>query len=170
MSELDTFEASLLAGLREHVATRSPRRPRRRLALTAAAVALLAGAGVLVVPGLGPEPAYSVKEGNADQVEVQVNRPEDATGLERALADHGIPAEVHFEPGGLECSRPGTTYAEGRGIGIEIGRDRLRVTLDPGAVRDGETFVLDVSLVPFEHGARSWVSAEVATGPVTPCV
>jgi hypothetical protein len=104
---LDTFETALLGELRAHVATRPaaapeplaprPHRPRRWAAGVAAAAAV-ATAYVVVSPG-GPavSPAYAVSENADGEVVVTVHRLEDADGLEQALSEHGIDAEVSFE-------------------------------------------------------------------------
>ena len=179
---LDTFESDLLTALRDEVEARAPRRgrSRRRLAATGAGVAAASAALVLVVPGLGVTPAYSVQEGNGGLVEVQVNRFEDADGLERALAEAGVPAEVNYVADGGECTRPGVTVVERRGISLSMGADLFAVTLAPATVRAGETLVIDASLVPVppteeggirsEEGVRIWVSAEVVAGDVGTCV
>ncbi|CAM3771577.1 hypothetical protein [Nocardioides zeicaulis] len=172
--DLDGFETRLLAELRREVDSLPRRRPRRHLLLPAAAVAAVALLGVVVVPGLGPTTAYSVQEGNAGTVEVEVHQPEDATGLERALAEHGITADVTYLPG-LQTCAPGRFTAVGREVGmrLSIGQDLLRVMLPPGAVREGETFVMVVSVEALTNdgldGTASAVSAEVASGPVGPC-
>ena len=105
---LDAFETALLGELRAHVATRPaaapahqpprPGRPRRWAAGLAAAAAV-ATAYVVVSPG-GPavSPAYAVSEGADGEVVVTVHRLEDADGLEQALREHGIDAEVSFDP------------------------------------------------------------------------
>ena len=182
---LDTFETRLLTALRAEVETRTPRTPphrsRRRWVLSAAGVVAAAAAAVLVVPGLGVTPAYSVQEGNAGQVEVEVHRFEDATGLEAALADAGIRAEVTYVPDGGQCTRDGSTVVDRRGIALELGEDLFSVTLAPGVVQDGETLVIDASLrslrpteegdgVRSEGGVQVWVSAEVVAGDVGTCV
>jgi hypothetical protein len=179
---LDTFESTLLASLREHVEQRAPRaHRRRRFVVAAVGVAAATAACVVWVPGLGTTPAYSVI-GNADHVRVTVNRMEDAEGLEAALREKGIDAVVHYEPDGGQCERPGTTpVADRPGIDLAIGTDMFRIDLNPGTVRDGETLVIDGSMVefpdePWRDGQRitgkfrSWVDARVVTGPVTPCV
>lgn len=108
-STLDGFEAQLLEELRAHVATRkpeatpapTPRRPhRRRWAAGLAAAAAAATAYVVVSPG-GPavSPAYAVDQQSDGDVVVTIHRLEDAAGLEAALAEHGIDADVDFEPG-----------------------------------------------------------------------
>jgi hypothetical protein len=71
------------------------------------------------------------------------------------------------------------------GMLLQIGQEMVRVTLPPGAVRDGETFVMVLSVEAMTEdemseiteregqraldGTRSTVSAEVASGPVEPC-
>ena len=103
------------------------------------------------------------------------------------LAQDGIAADVTYLPG-LQTCAPGRFTEVDREVGmrLSIGKDRVRVTLAPGAVRDGETFVMVLSLEPMtqeqldasteEDGVRavegtmSSLTAEVAEGPVGPCV
>lgn len=193
--ELDAFEERLLVGLRREVEHHeldapashhpAPRRTRRVL-VAAAGVAAATVAGVVLVPGLGPTPAYSVQEGNAGEIEVEINRPEDAAGLERALEEHGIEADVTYLPA-LQTCAPGRYDVVDRDVemGTTIGDDRVQVTLGPGAVRPGETFVFEWSVVPLTdeelaeiseregvrtiEGQRSTVSFDVARGTVAPC-
>jgi hypothetical protein len=189
--ELDTFESRLLVGLRREVATApaaapAPRRTRRRALAVAAGVAATAVVGVVLVPGLGTTRAYSVQEGNAGTIEVQINRPQDAAGLERALEEHGIAADITYLPDLQECA-PGRYGEVDRevGIALQIGQEMVKVTLPPGAVRDGETFVMVLSVEAMTQdelsdieqrdghrvveGTRSSVTAEVASGPVGAC-
>ncbi len=190
--ELDTFESRLLVGLRREAATTSaaasaaPRRTRRRALAVAAGVAATAVVGVVLVPGLGTTRAYSVQEGNAGTVEVQINRPQDAAGLELALEEHGIAADSTYLHDLQECSAG--RYAEVDrevGISLQIGQERVKVTLPPGAVRDGETFVMVLSVEAMTQeelsdieerdgqrvveGTKSSVTAEVASGPIGAC-
>jgi hypothetical protein len=189
--ELDTFESRLLAELRREVGTAptaapAPRRTRRRVLAVAAGVAATAVVGVVLVPGLGTTRAYSVQEGNAGTIEVQINRPQDAAGLERALEEHGIAADITYLPGLQECA-PGRFTEVGREVGmsLQIGQEMVQVTLPPGAVRDGETFVMVLSVEAMTQdelsdieeregqrvveGTKSSVTAEVASGPVGAC-
>ena len=190
-SELDAFESRLLAGLRREVGAAravapARRRTRRRALAVAAGVAATAVAGVVLVPGLGTTRAYSVQEGNAGTIEVQINRPQDAVGLERALEEHGIAADITYLPDLQECA-PGRFAEVEREVGmsLQIGQEMVRVTLPPGAVRDGETFVMELSVQAMAQeelsgieeregqrvveGTRSSVTAEVASGPVGAC-
>jgi hypothetical protein len=192
-TQLDTFETRLLAELRREVAAEpateaspAPVRTRRRALAPAAGIAAATVVGVVLVPGLGPTPAYSVQEGNAGEVEVEITRPEDAAGLERALEEHGIAADITYLPDLQQCAEGRfTEVAREVGLSLSIGEDLVRVTLPPGAVRDGETFVMVLSVEAMTDeeldaisereghraldGASSSVSAEVASGPIGPC-
>ncbi|QBR94038.1 hypothetical protein [Nocardioides euryhalodurans] len=185
-TQLDDFETALLHELRAHVADRPARvrRGRTRIAVGVGLTAAAAVAAVVVVPGAGVQTAYSVQEGNSGEITVEVNRLEDAAGLERELEAYGVDADVTYVPDGGECA-PGRYEPVARslsGMTTGVGADLLQVTLPPGAVRDGETFVLAVSLVPVPAtgdpdgdgisdlgGIRVWTDFDVASGPVAPC-
>jgi hypothetical protein len=183
-TQLDDFESALLQELRQHVAERAaqPVRRRRRLLAGVGIAAAAATVAVVVVPGAGVQPAYSVQEGNAGEITVEVNRLEDAAGLERALEEHGVEADVTYVPDGRRCT-PGRyepVERSLRGMTTGVGADLLEVTLPPGAVREGETFVLAVSLVELpdtiapngirtDDGVRVWVDFDVAVGAVAAC-
>ena len=100
---LDDFETALLAELRTVVAAadvQEPRpRPRRRMAALAAAavVAVVAIAVTLGVVATRPSPAYAVEHTGAGDIVVTITRLDDAEGLEQALAEHGIEAEVDYD-------------------------------------------------------------------------
>lgn len=185
---LDSFESALLTRLRDHVDQQpasTPRFSRPRLLLPAVATVAAAGVMVVVIPGLGTTTAYSVQEGNSGTITVEVHRPEDADGLEEELAQYGVKADVTYLTDRQECS-PGRYTPVGRslsGMGISIGSELLRVTLPPGTVRDGETFVMAVSgeaIAPSssessrdgttdEGGYSGWSDFDVTAGPVQPC-
>ncbi len=146
-------------------------------------------AGVVVVPGLGSSPAYSVGEGNAGRIHVEINRPEDAAGLERALQQHGIAADITYLPELQICAPGRYTVVDRKVVGMqtEIGERTISVTLPSATVRDGETFVLTWSVLPMSDkdisagglssglgtktrdGFRTTVDFNVAIGPVKPC-
>ena len=98
---LDSFEAALLAELRDHIATRVPeRRPHRVRRWAAGITAAAAVATGVVVTGLGggagPSPAFAVEKAGGDVV-VTIHRLEDSEALEEALAREGIDAEVDYD-------------------------------------------------------------------------
>ena len=63
----------------------------------AAVVAVVAIAVTLGVVATGPSPAYAVEHTGAGDIVVTVTRLDDAEGLEQALAEHGIEAEVDYD-------------------------------------------------------------------------
>lgn len=183
--QLDTYEQALLDSLREVVAERSPRhaprRPSRRALALAGGLVAATTTAVLVVPGVGAEPAYAVSEGSNGALDVRVNRLEDAAGLERELRERGVAAVVNYVPDGGQCRRPGLLETDASGIVLEVGSETFRVRLEEGAVSARETLVIDASIerLPdtvsaegFEMTDRTsvWVSFEVVTGPVPECV
>ena len=121
------FEGRLLAQLKAEVAKRGaeeashevarsprPEPPRRRrwsvprLAMGGAAAALGAVALALVVGGGGdnaPE-AFAVETQDGGGVTISVHSLEDASGLEAALVEAGIPAQVDWLPAGMTCREP----------------------------------------------------------------
>ncbi|RYV49318.1 hypothetical protein [Pengzhenrongella frigida] len=192
MSQLDAFESRLLAELRtvvdqdrkQPVVPAGHRAGRRgHWAIAAATAAAIAGA-VVLVPTLQADPAWAVSRSGNDQVDVQVNRIEDADGLERALAGEGISADVSFVPDGGQCApgRYANLLEPSRGFRVQAGSDRsFRVTVPPGAVPDGAVLVVAASLISLpdvQHDdgtietsrTRVWVDVGVASGPVDPCV
>ena len=186
-TQLDSFETALLTRLREHVDQQPASRARvsrPRLLLGAAATVAAAAAIIVVVPGLGTTTAYSVQQGNSGTITVEVNRLEDAEGLEAELAKVGVKADITYLPNKQECA-PGRYTPVDRalsGMRVSMGADLLRVTLPPGTVRDGETFVMAVSgeatppsTEPSQDGITDmggfsgWTDFNVTAGLVQPC-
>ncbi|SDS36926.1 hypothetical protein SAMN04488543_1598 [Friedmanniella luteola] len=176
-TELDPFESALLTELKailppaaaaEAAPARSWVAP-RRWQLTVAGVAAAALAVALLVPGLGPTPAYAVTGGNNGEVRVKVNRLEGAEGLERALAEHGIPADITYLPEGKECAAGRYTEVHTPGLTLGVAATKFYVTIPPGAVGKDDTFVLDASVVPRPNGVQARVSFGFGNGPIKPC-
>jgi hypothetical protein len=186
-AQLDSFETALLTRLREHVDKQPDVRPRfsrPRLLLGAAATVAAAAVMVVVIPGLGTTTAYSVQEGNSGTITVEVNRLENAEGLEAELAKFGVRADITYLPGKQECAPGRYTPVDRRlsGMQVSMGANVLRVTIPPGAVRDDETFVMAVSgeaippsTEPSQDGITDmggfsgWTDFNVTGGPVQPC-
>lgn len=182
-SDLDAFEAALLTELQavvgqttttaapDHpVLARAPhRRHRRRWQVSLAAAAATALAVALLVPGLGPTPAYAVTGRNNGEVHVKVNRLEGAESLEQALQKHGIGADISYLPANKECA-PGR-YSEVRtpGLLLSVSADRFEVTIPPDAVDKDDTFVLSAAVVPLPNGVQMIVDFGIAHGPIAPC-
>ncbi|MBJ7332954.1 MAG: hypothetical protein JHC95_23875, partial [Solirubrobacteraceae bacterium] len=116
-AQLPDFEDRLLTELRQVVAERpSPAngapapRPRRRmrLALPGAGIAVAAATAAAIViatSGDGPETAYAVEPSSDGTISVTIHSPEDAAGLERQLRAAGVPADVRYGTGPVECSK-----------------------------------------------------------------
>lgn len=190
MTELDAFERRLLAELRtvvEHDQDRPAAPPvlrarRRGPWAVAASAAVAVAVAVVLVPTLQAEPAWAVSRSGDGRVEVQVNRIEDAAGLERELAAQGITADVTYVPGGGRCAPDRYAPLDSPGLAVTVGSDHsFHVTLPPGTVPVDGLLVVAASFVPLpdvhhdDHtsdvgGFRSWVDVGVTTGPVTPCV
>ena len=100
---LDDFETALLTELRTVVAASDGQqvrpRHRKRIAVLAAAVAaaVVAIAVTLGLDATRPSPAYAVADSGAGDIVVTITRLDDAKGLEQALAEHGIKAQVDYD-------------------------------------------------------------------------
>lgn len=97
----------------------------------------------------------------------------DRIEAEAALAKHGIAADVTYLPEREECA-PGRYTPVQRplsGMRVSMGSERLRVTLPPGTVRDGETFVMAVSgeTTVADGSFSGWTEFDVTAGPVGAC-
>ncbi len=123
----------------------------------------------LLVPHLGPTPAYAVTGRNNEQVKVKVNRLEGAESLEQALRERGIAADITYLPPNKECA-PGR-YSDRRtpGLLLSVSADRFEVTIPPNAVGKNDTFVLSAAVVPIANGLEAIVESGIAAGPVAPC-
>lgn len=179
--DLDAFETALLHELTAALPVPGPaappalpaplpeRRHRRRWPVSLAAAAAAVLAIVLLVPGLGPTPAYAVTGRNDGWVHVKVNRLEGADGLERALRKRGIPADISYLPPGTVCAPNRYTEVRTPGLMISIGASRFEVSIPPGAVGKDDTFVLSAAVVPVRDGLHVLVDYGVAHGAVAPC-
>lgn len=183
-ADLDAFETSLLAELRavahhQGAARLAPppraaqaRRSRRAwyVSLAGAVAATLAIA--LVVTLARPAPAYAISGRNGQKVVVTVTRLEGARGLENALAQRGIAAQVTYLPSDTACQEDRYDEADPHGLALSVGANMFKVTIPAGAVGQGETFVLSAAVTPLDGGAgvRAAVSYGIARGAIDPCV
>lgn len=190
-TDLDSFESRLLADLRAEVAERAaagaaaPRRDgpgagRRRLAAVLAAAAAVVAAAVAVPALVGPSPAYAVGDGPGGTIEVEIDRLEDAAGLEQALEDEGVAADVQYLGTDLQCQDDRYRYAPsapGSRTTFEVGTGGLRVVLDRRDVVEGRTVVIAASTTSpggvdengIEDLGGAYSEVGIARGPVAPC-
>ncbi len=119
--EGDHFEERLLDELKGIVAQRGAEQeastesaahsPGRRRAprLAIGGVAILAAAAAVLVLGSGSErtsKAFAVEPQDGGGVTIRIYSPEDASGLEGALAEAGIRSQVTWLPAGMACREP----------------------------------------------------------------
>lgn len=179
-ADLDAFEASLLADLRAVAhhqgaaraagsAQRAPARHRARyLSLAGAVAATLAVA--LIVTVARPTPAYAVSGRNGQEITVTITRLEGAAGLEDALAQRGITAQVTYLPINTACAPSRYAELDTPGLTLSTGAEDFKVIIPPGAVGQGETFVLSAAVQPLKDGVRAIVEFGITAGPIAPCV
>ena len=123
------------------------RRVRTPWAVAAAAAAVLVG-GFVIVPTLQAEPAWAVSRNGAGDVEVEVNRFDDAAGLEAALAAEGVPADVTFLPDGTWCAPDRYDPDDDRtpsGTTVSVGERSFGAQLPAGAVPSGSVLLITAS-------------------------
>lgn len=178
---LDAFEVALLNQLHAVVDQQAVVTPppvlrggstrwqqKRRWQVAGAAAAVVAGIALLV-PALAPTPAYAVTGRNGGEVHVQVNRLEGADGLEQALAEHGITADITYLPPNKECAADRYTVVPTPGLTLSVSAYKFKVTIPADSVGKDETFVLDASVLPISNGVQARVNFDIARGTIAPC-
>jgi hypothetical protein len=155
---------------------RPPRiaRPGRRIALAATGIAALAAAAVVV--DFGESPAFAVERNDDGTVTVQIERFEDADGIEAAIERYGVNAEVDYLPWGKTCRQPrytvaptadqqaATPVADSSSDGVQ-----LSIVLRPGDFAADETLVIVHSNLDTGAGEVASMLHLIAKGPVAVC-
>lgn len=144
-----------------------------RLGLAGAAVAVIAAVALIVGASGGDTPAAFAVETQPDgYVSVEIRSLEDASGLEEALSEAGIPASVTYLQSGMVCKEPRFQPAPGpKGARVMVtgsgnsGPIVFRVGTE--AVGSGLTLVITAS--PSTYATFDTFQAEVAEGTVAPC-
>lgn len=198
LDELKTVVAE--RGKEQAAATGASTRPsawRRAPRLALAAMTVLAAAAAVLLFNSGGDntpKAFAVEPQAGGGVTIRVYSLEDAAGLERALEDAGIEAQVTWLPPGTFCREPRFTPSKaklpggGSLSGFSMGgpgaltisvartaqarkRPLANVNLDPAAFRPDQSVVLWGSPRPFGGDPEGGFQAEfaVAEGPVEPC-
>jgi hypothetical protein len=105
-TELDSFDRALLTELRLIAAEGAPapvRRTRKRWAYAGTGVAA-AAVTAFGLTTLGSPSAYAVDEQGDGDIVITIHELDDADGLEQALAEHGIEADVDYRSDGLQAT------------------------------------------------------------------
>ncbi len=122
-TELDSFDRALLTELRQVAAERATapvRRTRKRWAYAGTGVAAAAVAAFGLSSTLGSPSAYAVDEQGDGDIVITIHELDDADGLEQALAEHGIEADVDYRSdgiGGVVIDAP--DHPDGAEIGVD---------------------------------------------------
>jgi hypothetical protein len=144
-----------------------------RLGLAGAAVAVIAIVALIVGASGGDTPAAFAVEAQPDgYVGVEIRSLEDASGLEDALSEAGIPASVTYLQSGMVCKEPRFQPAPGpkdaRVIVTGSGNSGPIVFhVGTEAVGSGLTLVITAS--PSTYATLDTFQAEIAEGTVAPC-
>jgi hypothetical protein len=144
-----------------------------RLGLAGAAVAVIAVVALIVgASGDDTPAAFAIEAESEGYVSVEIHSLEDASGLEEALGQAGIPASVTYLQSGMACKEPRFQPASGpkaarvmvTGSG-DSGPMVFRV--DSEGVGSGLTLVITAS--PSTYATFDTFQAEFAEGTVAPC-
>lgn len=177
---LDAFESRLLTELRVVVDERSdtPERapkpmPTAHRPWALAGVAAAAATGLVVWNVASPDsPAYAVDEHSDGSVTFSLFKSGAADGLETALAEAGISADITALPLGQMCA-PGRYTAADVDIHqyIDAQTHGTPITVPADLLAPGETLVVEFrgDASDLSPGVTIAVGVEVAEGPVRPC-
>lgn len=133
-------------------------RIRRRRGAAALSLAGALGIGLTMGPpiiqgGSGSSQAFALDQHGAD-LTVKIYRFDDAAGLQRKLAEHGIASKVVYTPKGKTCEQPWFTPSSRSGAVVHAIKPRefkegYALTIRPSELADNDTLVIvnaDLSL------------------------
>jgi hypothetical protein len=150
------------------------RRLAPRLVFGGAGVAAVAAGVLAVSSGTGDTSSAFAVEPQADgMVRVEISSLSDAQGLEKALGEAGVKADVSYLAAGMTCREPRFTPKGGGPErskmtgGIKQAPDGTVFTINRDAVDAGETLLVTAS--PGPEGIGDVVGLQVARGAVSAC-
>ncbi|WP_206055951.1 hypothetical protein, partial [Nocardioides sp.] len=133
---------------------------RRRIAALAT-VAVAAGSVAVGALVLRPDPAFAVQTEADGDVVVTIASLEDADGLERALAEHGVEAEVSYDPNGPRIEKVPADPPRGQDesesyweSSLQFGESNSCDAIEVHISDDGITFRLPASAVEADTPLR----------------
>jgi hypothetical protein len=151
------------------------RRRAARLAFGGVAVGAVA-AGVLAVSSGtdGTSSAFAVEPQGDGTVRVEISSLSDAAGLEKALEEAGVKADVNYLAAGMVCREPRfTPKAAGRAKRVETSGSIRQTdsgvvfTITRAGIGSDDTLLLTAS--PGPEGMGDMVGVQIAEGAVSPC-
>lgn len=149
------------------------RRYGSRLGIAGAAAAAIAIVVLIFsAGGSNTQAAFAIEPQPEGAVSVEIRSFEDASGLESALGEVGIPASVTYLPSGTACKEPRFRAAPwpagSRSVvtGPESGEGPFVFRVSREAVAPGQTLVVTAS--PKAEAITS-VHVDLAEGAVAPC-
>jgi len=150
------------------------RRLAPRLVFGGAAVAAVAAGVLAVSSGTGDtSSAFAVEPQGDGMVRVEISSLSDAQGLEKALAEAGVKADVNYLAAGMACREPRFTPS---GDGPQRSRMSGSVrqtetgvvfTITRSGIGPGDTLLVTAS--PGPEGYGDMVGVQIAQGAVSAC-
>lgn len=150
------------------------RRLAPRLVVGGTAVAAVAAAVLAVSSGTGDtSSAFAVEPQGDGEVRVEISSLSDAQGLEKALEEAGIKADVNYLAAGMACREPRFTPS---GAGPERTKTSGSVkqtdsgvvfTITRDGIDPGDTLLVTAS--PGPEGTGNMVGVQIAEGAVSAC-
>ncbi|HKZ13343.1 MAG TPA: hypothetical protein VJL81_05815 [Solirubrobacterales bacterium] len=163
--------------LHSRLAAGGGRRLAPRLVFGGAAVAAVAAAVLAVSSGTDDtSSAFAVEPQGDGEVRVEISSLSDAEGLEKALGEAGIKADVNYLAAGMACREPRFTPNSGGG-GPERSKSSSSVrqtdsgvvfTITRSGIDPGDTLLVTAS--PGPEGIGDMLSVQIAEGAVSACV
>lgn len=150
------------------------RRLAPRLVVGGAAVAAIAAGVLAVSSGTGDtSSAFAVEPQGNGEVRVEISSLSDAQGLEKALEEAGVKADVNYLAAGMVCREPRFTPSGGapertKSSGSVRQTDSGVVfTITRNGIDPGDTLLVTAS--PGPEGMGDMVGVQIAEGAVSAC-
>jgi hypothetical protein len=199
MTDLDAFEERRLAELKQIVAVRAAvrpprrsrsrtsagrwapawaaaRRPRHRVWVAAAAIAVTASIATLVTSLGGTDPAYAVTKHSNGTVDIDIRDFQHADALSGQLSKLGVPARVFYIEGPRLCRQPYAhkIYNIPKGLyshPIEVPGDPelMRLQINTRLMQPGQYFVFVLNVTRQHGGIDRGVGEYLVAGRLIPC-
>lgn len=150
---------------------------RRRVALAAAAVAVIGLATSFVLGGRESASANTAVRNDDGAIIITIREGKHPEDLQRRLNDLGVPAVVNFLESGFVCDPARSTgwVQEPRGEALFTWAptspdDDPQLVLHPDQLQPGETAVFEFQIDEYQDRIAAGVNLRLSTSPVGACV